>query len=379
MSRSKSEIGDQFQDCNTCGLCFQSCEAYKDQDPRHIKEALKALLEDDISVDDALTAYRCTLCGYCKTECPFSLNLADLFRAIRITYCESGRGPLAHHTPLLTNKRINFFSLYDKSALKKPRYPEQADRIFYPGCAMSAYRPDLISKISNYLEGALVMRHECCGKPLKDIGAEDEYEDHNASMLGLLEGLNPSQIITACPNCYKIFKPRIKFAEVLFAEEAILKRVGDAGLKEPGDLGTIAIHDPCPFRERPELFEIAREFVDSLYPGKRTELVHSREKQQCCGAGGGVNFAHEELAKRIAHFRLKDAKSVGADTVVTFCVSCAVQFGSVARETGVRILHALDLLEPCTIPDYESIYTKSRRLFKGHRAFINLLRLSLQV
>lgn len=374
----KNEVINRFEACKACGACFNACEAYKALDPKCIKKIVKALANCTLSVDDAHTAYRCNLCGYCQTKCPQNLNLAQLFGAVRVSYCKSGQGPLSYHAPMRTDKKINFFSLNDETPHKKPVYSKQAARVFFPGCSMRTFRPDLVLKVSRYFGDALVLNgDECCGKSFKSIGLEDEYETHNAKMVSLLEDLKPSEVIVACPNCYTSFKSKIKFAQVTFVEQALLN--GASKFKKASGLGVLAVHDSCPFKEAPETFNFAREFVDGIYDGKRVELSNSKEKLRCCGGGGGVSFANEKLSRRISGIRLREAKAAGADTLATFCVSCAIQFGSVSRKEGVRIVHALDLLEPMSTPDYGEIYRRSRKQFSGGKLFVNLLRLSLQV
>ncbi len=373
------EVNEIYEKCTNCGLCLNKCLSYRDYDRGFIKDISKNLFQDRISMEDALDAYKCTFCGYCLNFCPFFLNPPELLLEVRNAYCASGRGPLSYHQPLFIDKRINFFSLYDGSALDKRDYPKSAERIFFPGCSLSAYRPDLVLKISRHMKDTLVMRHECCGKPLKVMGMKDRFKEFNASILQRLEALEPREIILACPTCYSILNKEIKFAEVLFVTEALQEGLEEASYKVNQSLGTIAIHDSCPFRKEPQLFDFVREFVDTIYDGGRVELVNSREKLMCCGAGGAVNFAYEDLAQTYSQARIDDSTGVGADALITFCASCAVQFGPSSDVNGIRICHGLDLLDVDATPDHGRIYRRSRGLFSGHRAFVNLLRLSLQI
>lgn len=372
------QIEKKFEHCAKCsGVCLLSCEAYQNDNPQIIREISKNLKANTLSVDDAHIAYRCNLCSYCQTVCPQSLNVAELFYAARVSFCKSGQGPLSYHLPMLTNKRVNYFSLANKAALKKETYPKQADRIFFPGCALRTFRPDLVSKVSSYLGDALVMNNECCGKTLSGIGLEDEYDKHIASVVKQFKDLKPRQIITACPNCYTSFKYTVDFADVIFLEDILEEKIHNKNI--PGNLGTVAIHNPCPFGQAPELFEISKKFVDSAYSGKRIDLYEPKDKIRCCGGGGGLSFSNEKLSLQISRARLQEARKAGVDTLITLCVSCAIQFGSVAKNEGIRVIHALDLLEPSTIPEYSDIYKKSRKQFSGGNLFVNLMRLSLQV
>jgi len=330
-------------------------------------------------VDDAIIAYRCTFCGFCTTQCPYEVNVMDLMLAVREAYVASGQGPLAAHTPLYVNRKVNFFSLLDGSSHRKKKHPSKADRIFFPGCSLRGYRPELMEKVAHQLGDPYIMRYECCGKPLKIIGAREEYDRHHRSVVELLGRLQPSEIITACPNCYNNFKPDVGFAKLTFAADALLDALPPSKSEGRADLGTVAIHDSCPYRSSPELFDVSRKFVDRFYRGKRVEMKYSREALLCCGAGGAVSYANEGLAKEGATVRVQDAKEHSTDTIVTFCNSCGVQFGAVSGESGVRVVHAYDLLENGPLPDYQAIYKRSKSQFSGLCLVENLVRLSVQI
>lgn len=379
MNPSDAEVVRQFQDCTACFACLRHCPSYQGFDKGFVKRLAKSLENNAISIDDALVAYRCTLCGFCGTQCPYDISVKELMNAIRASYVRSGQGPLAAHTPLYVDRKVNFFSLLDGSTHKKKEYPKHADRVFFPGCSLRGYRPDMVQQVAHMLGDPFVMGNECCGKPLKAIGDWDAFKSHNERILGLLEGLGPSEIILACPNCYGTFKPSVKFAKVTFAAEALLEGAPAAGRKARDDLGTVAIHDSCPYRETPELFDISRKFVDTFYGGKRVEMKYSRDKLQCCGGGGAVSYANEKLAQDTARLRLQDAKDSGADTIITFCNSCGVQFGPTSADVGVKVRHAFDILLPESTPDYGKIYKKSHSIFSGVCLLENLVRLSVQV
>lgn len=379
MKPDEAKVVERFRDCTSCFACLRHCPSYQGFDKGFVKELAQTLESGRISIDDALVAYRCTLCGFCGTQCPYDLSVRDLMDSVRYNYVKSGQGPLAAHTPLYVNRKVNFFSLLDGSSHKKKEYPAHADRIFFPGCSLRGYRPGLVGEVAHLLGDPYVMGDECCGKPLKAIGDWDEYEKHNGRILGLLESLGPSEIILSCPNCYGTFKPVVKFAKVIFAAEALLESLPSGQEQRREDLGTVVVHDSCPFRESPELFDISRKFVDIFYGGKRVEMKFSRERLQCCGGGGAVSYANEKLSQETAKMRLQDAKDSGADTVITFCNSCGVQFGPTSAEVGVKVRHAFDILFPESPPDYAALYKKSRSVFSGVCLLENLVRLSAQI
>ncbi|HVP22789.1 MAG TPA: (Fe-S)-binding protein [Conexivisphaerales archaeon] len=379
MGATREEVVKEFERCTDCYACLRHCPSYQGFEKGFLRSLTTSLELGTVDVDDAIIAYRCTYCGFCATQCPYGVSVMDLMMAVREAYVSSGQGPLAAHTPLYVNRKVNFFSLLDGSSHIKKEYPARADRIFFPGCSLRGYRPEMMEKVAHQLGDPYVMRYECCGKPLKVIGARAEYEKHHRSVVELLKRLQPSEIITACPNCYGNFKEDVGFAKLTFAAEALLNALPPSKTEGRADLGTVAIHDSCPYRATPELFDVSRSFVDRFYHGKRVELKYSRDALLCCGAGGAVSYSDEALAKEGARVRTRDAKEHSADTIVTFCNSCGVQLGAVTRESGVRVVHAFDLLDGSGLPDYEALYKRSKSQFSGPCLVENLVRLSVQI
>ena len=379
MTPAESEVVKAFEKCTACFACLRSCPSYQGFDENFVPDLAKSLGKNRIGIDEAMVAYRCTLCGFCATQCPWDVSVKDLMVAVRNNYVRSGQGPLAAHVPLYVNRKVNFFSLLDGTAHKKKVYPKRVDRIFFPGCSMRAYRPEVVKRVAHMLGDAYVMSQDCCGKPLKMIGEQEAYEEHHGRVLDIMRSMNPTEVITSCPNCYSMFKPDLKFAKLKFAAEALLEGVAPPAVPLRDDLGTVTIHDSCPFRENTELIETTRRFVDTFYKGARVEMKHSKTNTLCCGAGGAVSYANPELAKSAALTRLEEAKSSGADTVITFCNSCGVQFGASSKEAGVKVVHAFDLLDPPGTPDYTRMYGRSRQVFGGICLLENVARLALQV
>ena len=58
------------------------------------------------------------------------------------------------------------------------------------------------------------------------------------------------------------------------------------------------------------------------------EMLPNRKEAICCGGGGGLRAIAEAYDTRMAAFGLKvnQVKKAGADTVVTTCSNCRLQF-----------------------------------------------------
>lgn len=61
-----------------------------------------------------------------------------------------------------------------------------------------------------------------------------------------------------------------------------------------------------------------------------------REYAWCCGAGGGVIDAYPDFAQWTAAERIEEAKTTGAEGIVTACPWCKRNFDDAMEENGER-------------------------------------------
>lgn len=76
-------------------------------------------------------------------------------------------------------------------------------------------------------------------------------------------------------------------------------------------------------------------------------MYRIREYAWCCGAGGGVKETYPDFALWTATERLKEAREVGAEALVSACGWCKRNFTDAARETGsqLEIYDIIDLVQ----------------------------------
>ncbi|MBI5446661.1 MAG: (Fe-S)-binding protein, partial [Deltaproteobacteria bacterium] len=80
-------------------------------------------------------------------------------------------------------------------------------------------------------------------------------------------------------------------------------------------------------------------------PGlKLVEMYRSRESAWCCGSGGGVKEAFPDFATWTAAERLKEARAVGAEALVSACGWCRRNFLDAIAE-GAERLEVYDVVE----------------------------------
>ncbi|MEW5961774.1 MAG: (Fe-S)-binding protein, partial [Chloroflexota bacterium] len=85
--------------------------------------------------------------------------------------------------------------------------------------------------------------------------------------------------------------------------------------------------------------------VITSIPGvELVEMYSNREHGLCCGAGGGVLGAFDEVAGQVAVERLQQAATAGAEHLVTSCPTCVVNLKRAVRKAGVELV-VTDIVE----------------------------------
>jgi glycolate oxidase iron-sulfur subunit len=67
----------------------------------------------------------------------------------------------------------------------------------------------------------------------------------------------------------------------------------------------------------------------------------------CCGMGGSFNIAHYDLSLKILEKKLQSLENSGAETLVTGCMGCMLQFmdGVYQKEKNTRVMHLVEMLD----------------------------------
>ena len=119
-------------------------------------------------------------------------------------------------------------------------------------------------------------------------------------------------------------------------------------IKEP-----LTYHDPCQVGRNAGFYEEPRYIIRQVASDFR-ELSPNREKNWCCGGGGGVvaqpdfdDFRIKTGAKKVEQIR-----KTGAKIVVTPCENCCLQLDTLNEkyDMGIKIMSMMDLVAN-SIPD----------------------------
>lgn len=252
--------------------------------------------------------------------------------------------------------------------------------LFFPGCSFINYALPLVQSTYDLLLGAGEVDGIsllCCGKIL-------DYEgDGGASRIAFeqqfrnrIAGTDVKRIVAACPNCVAALRKLLAKEEATSGIEvvALPALLVQMGYRIDAETAAGMAHaDPRADESAPVVFcpkdscpdRVTGEFADALraiMPADvMVEPMFARKRSYCCGSRPRA-AGHYDLGDKMARRHGDHAREVGANAIVTACVSCA--FSLVGSGCSVPVFHYLELLFNWNIPwHFAEGYMKLRFLF----------------
>jgi Fe-S oxidoreductase len=350
-------------------VCLNACELLNDLGMTPDEIAQK-VFSDQVS-DNLLSAIqRCDLCGRCGEGCLVNLNPADMFRAAREVLMRRGVTLPDDYDVMLVDQDWNFFSLYRSTFNIQfdDLYLDKYDTLFFPGCSLASYAPELTRAVHSWLQGQgmrVGFTEKCCGKPLSSIGLEERARNLLDGIREEMQTAGAKRLVTACPNCHYLLKEQLGGVELV----SLYDLLREAGIQVQGD-ERFTVHDSCADRYDMAIGTQIRALLSS-HP--LVEMEHHGKDTLCCGSGGIVSTVAPKLAEQRARKRVAEFSDTGADRCVTACMSCAHRLARVSSEGN--IVHCLELVFGIPV-DYSQLAANIQSMWKGEWGEYNLSRLS---
>jgi Fe-S oxidoreductase len=334
----------------SCRTCAAECLLLHKLDVNGVGLAELKAVSTDFSIP-----FSCNACDLCAAICTRRLNPGEVMRAWRAEVAGSDSGLPPALGPRLADQPENLYAAYRRAYPGDVGLPEPspAETVFFPGCALSAYTPDLALAVFDSLHKRfprLGWLDGCCDDVLDRLGLEPRYALAQQALAAKVAKRGVRCIVTACPSCHHRLAQSFPELQVI----SIYQNQADERRKVNGLPGRVAVHDSCADRFRQELGPAVR----GLLP-ETQKLKHEGKRSLCCGAGGGVNFTNPELADEITHRRWAEVEASGAELLVTYCIRCAVQLSQFGPDN--QVVHILDLIY-AREPDYGQIVARLRGL-----------------
>ncbi len=343
----------------------------------------------------------CHMCGACGVSCNYAMDMQVLepIQEFRIKTVEDG-----HTVPALDKviaglrktgsmvpgnpaKRGDWAEGMDiKDATK-----EKVDVLFHVGCLTSFNKDQwkLAQGTARILQSAGVnfgiagAAEVCCGGRAYQMGYKQDFLAQAKKNMDLVKKCGAKVLVTGCADGYNAFKVlydqyNLKGKlEVLHTTEYFAKLINEGKLKPSKKVNlTVTYHDPCRLGRLGEpwihwsgkkvpgdrfvfdpprtyrrgtygVYEPPRDVLKSIPGLKLAEMTRIKEYAWCCGAGGGVNDSNPDLAAETAKSRIDEAKSTGAEAIVTACPWCETTFNQAVKDNGtnLKVYDIVELLE----------------------------------
>jgi Fe-S oxidoreductase len=347
--------------------------------------------------------YQCQMCGACDISCKYGMDLEVLqpIYELRVKCVEDGQLHPTHMAVIdglrkednMLQKPKNERGKWAEGIEIKHITEQKADVYFHAGCRYS-FDKDLwpaargavnLMKKAGIDVGIGGKEETCCGGRAYDLGYQGELTKYAENNLDILRRAGVKTVVTSCSDCYHAFKvlydklgKKGKF-EVLHTTE-YLDRLIQTGKLIPKKRVPMVVtyHDPCHLgrlgepwiqwkgkiktalnmrvQHEPEkifrrgtygVYEPPRNILKSI-PGLRLlEMKRIKEYAWCCGAGGGVIDAYPDFNMWTSQERIKEAKSTGAEALVTACPWCIRNFKDAVKELGdtLKVYDVVELFE----------------------------------
>jgi len=339
--------------CLDCGKCSSVCPITRHvvdcyTSPRLLVETAIGCGEAEV-LDDPLL-WSCLTCNQCTEICPSLVSFSDFIQNVREAARDQDRSGDCTHggmiqtwgrmmtDPELKQDRLDWIG----SDLKTS---EESDTVYFTGClpyydaafekldieGIEIARSAL--KILNHLgiEPIVLVDERCCGHDQFWQGDMAAFRKLGEANLEILKRTGAKRIVTTCPECAWTLKHTypdtigdsgmevLHLAELL-AETDLLDNLTinpDTAHKQ------VTYQDPCRLGRFSGVYQSPRDLIQGLgYELK--EMDHNREASLCCGTSCWSSCG--QVNKKIQVERLKEAKSSGAELLITACVKCQIHF-----------------------------------------------------
>jgi Fe-S oxidoreductase len=163
------------------------------------------------------------------------------------------------------------------------------------------------------------------------------------------------EIITTDPHAYNAIKNEYPALGIEYPvkhyTEFLAERVDELKplLKGNGEL-KVTYHDPCYLGRANDIYDQPRALLEAIPGLELVEMPHNRTTSLCCGGGGGGmwldGFQWEKAHVRLSEWRVREAISVGADTLAVACPYELPRFEDAAKMVeGAGGLAVKDIIE----------------------------------
>jgi Fe-S oxidoreductase len=343
--------------------------------------------------------FNCLTCGSCDVACKvcrYSLEPLEMIRELRFKMIQDGQ-LLPQHMVYIENLRKEDNMMMKPKAERgdwakgldvKYIMNEPCEVVFHAGCRFSfdeelqkvARTAVTILKNAGVDIGIMGRDEACCGGRAYDIGFKGEFIKFAENATQAWQAAGVKTVVTSCADCYhaftRLYPPLGSKFEVLHTSEYFDRLIKEGKIKFSKTVPMrVTYHDPCHLGRQGEpwvpwegtekkirnqvivyeprkpryngalgIYNPPRDVLRSIPGLELLEMERTREYSWCCGAGGGVREGNPEFSNWTATERVEEAKSTGAEAIVSACGWCERNFIDAINTMGDSIA-VLDIAE----------------------------------
>ena len=343
----------------------------------------RALVDKAITYNEKVKdiAFQCNTCGSCDVTCKvcrYNLEPLDMIRELRAKLVSDGQ-TLPQHQAIIEGLRKSDNMLL-KPRAERNQWAEglnirnlsdnKAEVVFHAGCRFSydSHQRQIARTAVSLLANAGVdigimgAGENCCGGRVYDMGYREDFTRLAKKNMEAWKTAGVKTIVTSCADCYHAFKrlypPLGSQFEVLHTVEYLDQLIKEGKIKFTKNIPLkVTYHDPCHLGRQGEpyipwqgkekkiynqivvyeprrpryngargVYDPPRNVIKAIPGIELVEMERIRESAWCCGAGGGVKEAYPEFSNWTATERIEEAKSTGAEAIVSACGWCERNF-----------------------------------------------------
>lgn len=343
--------------CRRCGACAPRCEVLQPAGEALTVGGLAAAFAEAGNAegvsglaharpDLVFAVRRCCMDGFCTLICPDGIEARPVFAALRELLALAGVTGTDGFTMTQVDREWHIFSAYravhgiyytDLPLLENAR-EWGADTLFFPGCSLASYAPELTRAVFAWLREQgmeVALSVDCCGSPLRSGGFADRCEAFKHRLAERAVSAGIKRVVLVCPGCRDEWETA-EGAEglELIALPELLAAAGAKPLPENlralagNEAPVVTFFDSCHDRDGRFGGPLRRIFDD----GACVECAHHGANAVCCGAAGAVSLVDQGICDRRARRALdEEPRAAGAELVVANCPTCAYTFAAARR------------------------------------------------
>ena len=334
--------------CMDCGKCGAVCpitrwEQRTFTSPRLlIEKSIHGRVEE--ALDDPLF-WSCLACKRCTELCPSDVHFTEFLRDARqLAHSSNRNGDCTHSEMIQTWAQIMTRPDLHQNRLgwleDSLHVSQDSDTVFFVGCLpyFDAMFTNLdfegvkvaqaAVKVLNALgiQPQVLADEVCCGRDQLWEGDIETFRSLAELNLQKLKETGAKRIVSTCPECVRTLK--IDYPELVGPHNMEVVHLSEILAEQPLSLQSrpnrlVTFQDPCNLGRHLGIYQQPRQVLSDM-GFELVEMERNKNASLCCGTGCWRSCG--QVSKSIQVERLEEARSTGAELLVTACIKCQIHF-----------------------------------------------------